>query len=178
MDSGRFSDVLCCVRTTAGASPGRLATSHPGPPRRRQQSRFELLSLFHAVFVCVVFKDVIYKYLTNNGVMSSALGNLLWIPSLKVSLLIWELSFDSAATSSHIVHSLGVPAAVRVAAAHAPNFCFEFQKHPPRIQSQQQSTTAAVHQQKRTLCRPICTGGTPLFCVPPFQLATPPENSS
>ena len=83
--------------------------------------------------------------------------------------------FCLAATSSHITYNLGITAAA--AAAHPPNTSFEFHEHPRRIQSNSSRTTAAASaaaaQQQRTSHRLIYSGGTPVFCVLPFKLATP-----
>ena len=86
-----FAYFLLCI--TARTSPGRLATSHIGPPRVQQQSRSEPVCLCHGALVCVrvcqcVFEDDGWENLTISGAIVFACGVLLWTHLLKVDLLI------------------------------------------------------------------------------------------
>ena len=82
--------------------------------------------------------------------------------------------FDLVGTSSHIACNLAITATVAAAAAHpgssssSANTCLKFKNIRPEYRIQSNSSEPHVPG------RLLCTGWTPVFCVSPLQLVTPP----
>ena len=115
-----------------------------------------------------VFEDDRENNLANSGAIGFDSGILLWIDPF-IEFICRSANFhvwSSCHLEPHRIQSRHHNSSSSSSRHqyHPPNSSFEFQTNPPRIQSNSSEPRIGLY-----------TRGAPVFCVPPFQLATPPR---